>query len=618
MTYVMKNKSYLATFFTLFCWISFAQIIKVEPPFWWENMNRSKLQLVLYGKGLGDAEVSIEGGNIITVHRTENPNYLFVEWETSALKSGNYKIELKKSGKIFDLITYELKQRKTGSAQRKGFNSSDAVYLIMPDRFANGTPANDSTKDTYEKAKWDDPWARQGGDIQGIIDHLDYIQELGMTALWSTPLIEDNDKRGSYHGYACSDTYAIDSRYGGNNSYLKLSEELHKRGMKLIHDYVTNHWSLEHYMIKDLPSKDWIHYFEGENGYAQTNYRLSTVYDPNASKADAQLTEKGWFVPSMPDLNQSNPLVLNYLIDNAIWWIEYANLDGYRVDTYPYTEKEGVTAWTQAIMAEYPNFNIVGESWYHDTASIAYWQKDSKLAEIQGFNSQLPSVMDFVFFETLQRMMTYESSWERGLIEMYDGLGMDYLYPNINNVMIFAENHDTMRFNEKNPTLGDFKIAMTLLATMRGIPQLYYGSEIGFTGDKAKGDADLRRKMPGGWPNDERSSFKASQRTTREQAYLDVVKTLFQWRKSQPLIHRGKTLHFIPQNEVYVYFRTLNKKAVMVVVNASKEAQKIDLRRFNEVLHAFTKGKELFSSKELILNVPLSILSRDSQIIELY
>lgn len=614
----MKIKSFLVILFTLICWASLAQIKKVEPPFWWENMNRSKLQLVLYGEGIGDAEVFIEGRNISTVHPTENPNYLFVDWETSSLKSGNYKIELKKSGKVFDRINYELKKRKSGSAQRQGFNSSDAVYLLMPDRFANGTLSNDSTTDTYEKADRDNPWSRHGGDIQGIINHLDYIKELGMTSLWSTPLLEDNDKQGSYHGYACSDTYHIDSRYGGNKAYLKLSDELHKRGMKLIQDYVTNHWSLEHYMIKDLPSKDWIHYFEGENGYAQTNYRLSTVYDPNASKADTELAEKGWFVPSMPDLNQSNPLVLNYLIDNAIWWIEFANLDGYRVDTYPYNEKQGITSWTKAIMDEYPNFNIVGESWYHDTASIAYWQKDSKLAEIQNFNSQLPSVMDFVFFETLQRMLTYQPSWDKGIIELYNGFGMDYLYPNINDVMIFAENHDTMRFNEKNSSIGDFKIAMTLLATTRGIPQLYYGSEIGFKGDKAKGDADLRRDMPGGWPNDERSVFNASERTPLEQSYFNVVKTLFNWRANRPLIHHGETTHFIPHNEVYVYFRTLNKDAVMVVVNASKEARTIDLNRFKEVLETYTKAKELFSSKELNLNGSLSISARDTQVIELY
>ncbi len=488
--------------FLFFSGISFAQLEQVEPPFWWEGMNRSEIQLVFYGNEIGVGDLYLDGQKVDEVIKTENGNYLFCNWETKGLKAGSYLFELKKGKKRIATYAYELKKRREGSAQREGFSSQDAVYLLMPDRFANGDPSNDSTKDTYEKANVDDPWGRHGGDIQGIIKNLDYIKELGMTALWSTPLLEDNDKRGSYHGYACSDTYHIDSRYGGNSAYLKLSDELHKRDMKLIKDYVTNHWSLEHYMIKDLPSKDWIHYFDGENGYAQTNYRLSTVYDTNASKADIFLAEKGWFVPSMPDLNQSNPMTLNYLIDNAIWWIEYANLDGYRVDTYPYTEKEGVTTWTKAIMAEYPNFNIVGESWYHDTASIAYWQKDSKLAEIQDFNSELPSVMDFVFFETLQRMMTYEPSWDKGLIEMYNGMGMDYLYPDINNVMIFAENHDTTRFNEKNATLGDFKIAMTLLATTRGIPQLYYGSEIGFKGDKAKGYADLRKDMPGGWPND--------------------------------------------------------------------------------------------------------------------
>ena len=604
--------------FLFFSGISFAQLEQVEPPFWWEGMNRSEIQLVFYGNEIGVGDLYLDGQKVDEVIKTENENYLFYNWETKGLKAGSYLFELKKGKKRIATYAYELKKRREGSAQREGFSSQDAVYLLMPDRFANGDPSNDSTKDTYEKANVDDPWGRHGGDIQGIIKNLDYIKELGMTALWSTPLLEDNDKRGSYHGYACSDTYQIDSRYGGNSAYLKLSDELHKRDMKLIKDYVTNHWSLEHYMIKDLPSKDWIHYFDGENGYAQTNYRLSTVYDTNASKADIFLAEKGWFVPSMPDLNQSNPMTLNYLIDNAIWWIEYANLDGYRVDTYPYNEKEGVTTWTKAIMAEYPNFNIVGESWYHDTASIAYWQKDSKLAEIQDFNSELPSVMDFVFFETLQRMMTYEPSWDKGLIEMYNGMGMDYLYPDINNVMIFAENHDTPRFNEKNATLGDFKIAMTLLATTRGIPQLYYGSEIGFKGDKAKGDADLRKDMPGGWPNDVRSAFNALERTSEEQSYFDIVKTLFQWRQHQELIHKGKTVHFIPLNEIYVYFRVLDQNAVMVVINANKEAQTIELSRFNELLESYSKASELFSGTQINLEKTLSIPAREAQVFELF
>ena len=604
--------------FLFFSGISFAQLEQVEPPFWWEGMNRSEIQLVFYGNEIGVGDLYLDGQKVDEVIKTENGNYLFCNWETKGLKAGSYLFELKKGKKRIATYAYELKKRREGSAQREGFSSQDAVYLLMPDRFANGDPSNDSTKDTYEKANVDDPWGRHGGDIQGIIKNLDYIKELGMTALWSTPLLEDNDKRGSYHGYACSDTYQIDSRYGGNSAYLKLSDELHKRDMKLIKDYVTNHWSLEHYMIKDLPSKDWIHYFDGENGYAQTNYRLSTVYDTNASKADIFLAEKGWFVPSMPDLNQSNPMTLNYLIDNAIWWIEYANLDGYRVDTYPYNEKERVTTWTKAIMAEYPNFNIVGESWYHDTASIAYWQKDSKLAEIQDFNSELPSVMDFVFFETLQRMMTYEPSWDKGLVEMYNGMGMDYLYPDINNVMIFAENHDTTRFNEKNATLGDFKIAMTLLATTRGIPQLYYGSEIGFKGDKAKGDADLRKDMPGGWPNDVRSAFNALERTSEEQSYFDIVKTLFQWRQHQELIHKGKTVHFIPLNEIYVYFRVLDQNAVMVVINANKEVQTIELSRFNELLESYSKASELFSGTQINLEKTLSIPARDAQVFELF
>lgn len=610
-------KVYSSLFFIFLSWVSYGQLERVEPPFWWEDMNRSQIQIVLYGDAIAQGDLYIDGSRKSDVITTSNENYIFYNWETKGLAAGTYRFEIRAGKKTLGTYEYEIKKRKESSADRIGFSSSDAVYLLMPDRFANADTSNDNTDSTYEKSNREKPSGRHGGDIQGIVKHLDYIEELGMTTIWSTPLLEDNDKRGSYHGYACSDTYQIDSRYGGNKAYVELSDQLHQRGMKLIKDYVTNHWSLEHYMIKDLPSKDWIHYFDGENGYAQTNYRLSTVYDPNASKADRSLAEKGWFVSSMPDLNQSNPMVLNYLIDNAIWWVEYADLDGYRVDTYPYNEKQGITTWTSAIMEEYPNFNIVGESWYQDTASIAYWQKDSKLAEIQGFNSQLPSVMDFVFFDHLQRILTYEPSWNKGLIELYNGLSTDYLYPNINQVMIFAENHDTMRFNEKNASLGDFKIAMTLLSTMRGIPQLYYGSELGVKGDKAVGDADLRRDMIGGWADDERSAFKSSERTKKEQAYFDVVKTLFQWRKTNEIVHSGKTLQFLPNDEVYVYFRELDNKAIMVVVNASQDAKTINLDRFSEVLSNFKMGVELFSKKQINTKEQLSIPARDAQLFEL-
>lgn len=613
----MKNNYNLLILLGLVSLYSFGQIKKIEPPFWFENMKRSQVQLVLYGENLGDADVFVNGKKQSSIHRTENSNYLFLDWETHALKAGNYTFVLKKSGKKIDQFTYELKTRKSGSSQREGFNASDAIYLIMPDRFSNGDPANDSTDNTHEVANRQEPFGRHGGDLQGIINHLDYIQSLGVTTLWNTPVLEDNDFRGSYHGYACSDTYAIDARFGSNESFLKLSEALHLRGMKLIKDYVTNHWSLEHYLIKDLPSKDWIHYFDGPNGYKQTNYRMGTIMDPNRSQEDSMLNEKGWFVPSMPDLNQSNPLVLNYLIDNAIWWVEYADLDGYRVDTYPYNDRDGITAWTRAIMEEYPNFNIVGESWYNQSAQISYWQKDSKIAAMQGFNSFLPSVMDFPLADVIFKMLGKQPGWNEGIIEVYNSLSMDFLYPDVNRLLLFVENHDTSRFNEFNRDVRKFKIAMTLLATLRGIPQVYYGSEIGMEGDKSKGDADLRKDFPGGWEGDAQNAFLASDRTEMQQSYLDVFTTLFQWRKNQEVVHSGKTVQFVPRDQVYVYFRILDQKKVMVVINGEDKEKTLDLSYYHEQLNGFKKGLSLFEKNYIDVSQPLLLKGWDAKVFQL-
>ncbi|TVZ25308.1 glycosidase [Gillisia sp. Hel_I_86] len=609
-------------FFFLFLFISAvnvnAQIERMEPPFWWAGMENSEVQVMYYGKDIATYQVSAGEGLLFqNVVKTENPNYVFVTIETEGLKPGSYIINFQKKGKTVFSKPYELKKRRENSALRKGFDASDAMYLIMPDRFANGNPENDSSPKMVEKADRTNLGGRHGGDLQGVIDNLDYLEDLGITTLWSTPLLEDNDKTYSYHTYAQSDVYTIDPRYGSNEDYKKLADEMHKRDMKLVMDYVTNHWGAEHWMIKDLPTYDWIHQFPG---YANSNYRMTTQYDPNRSQIDWKYCVDGWFVSSMPDLNQSNPLVLNYLTQNAIWWIEYANLDGFRVDTYSYNDKDGIAAWTKAIMKEYPHFNIVGEVWMHDQAQISYWQKDSPIGAIQSYNSNLPSVMDFTLHDAIMSVFDEENaSWDQGMIKVYENFVNDFLYADINNMLVFAGNHDTDRFNEiYKSDLNKYKLAMTLVLTTRGIPQLYYGDEIGMVGNKAKlGDGDIRRDFPGGWKGDSQSAFSEAGRTDVQNSYHSFTKKLLNYRKNKEVLHFGKLLQYLPENNVYVYFRYNDTARVMVVINNNTEDQELDLARFAEGLAESSAGKEIISDRQIELSDKLKIDGKSSLVIEL-
>ncbi len=603
--------------FTLFIsFISLAQIDRMEPPFWYEGMNHSQVQVLFYGKNIADNKVSVSNNVVISnVQTTENPNYLFVSLDTKNLKAQTLKFTFTNGKKSFTK-DFELKKRRENSAIRKSFDASDAMYLIMPDRFANGNPSNDSSSELQEKGDRNNPGGRHGGDIQGIIDHLDYLKELGITALWSTPLCEDNDNVHSYHTYGQSDVYRIDPRYGTNDDYKRLADEMHKRDLKLIKDYVTNHCGAEHWMFKDMPTYDWFHQFPG---YAQSNYRMTTQYDIHGSKRDARYCMDGWFVPSMPDLNQSNPLVLNYLIQNAIWWIEFADLDGFRVDTYSYNDKDGIAKWTKAITDEYPYFNIVGEVWMHDQAQISYWQKDSPIAKIQSYNSYLPSVMDFTLHDAFGEVFNQNNAdWFNGTIKFYENFVNDFLYADPNNLLIFMENHDTGRFNHiYNYDFKKYQMAMTILASMRGIPQFYYGSEIGMGGDKGKGDADIRQDFPGGWKGDSNNAFTHSGRNETQRKYFDLTKKLLNWRKNKTVIHTGKLTQYIPENNVYVYFRYNDVESVMVVVNNSKETQKLNLERFQESLRNAKSGKDIISDATINLDKELSVEGMSSMIIEL-
>jgi glycosidase len=595
-----------------------AQIQKTEPPFWYAGMKNPELQIMFYGKNIAQYEASVSNNVVIkNVEKTENPNYLFVTIDTQNLKASELVFSFKSKNKVAFTQKYSLKERRANSADRKSYDASDVMYLIMPDRFANGNPKNDSDATLTEKANRGEPGGRHGGDIEGIIKNLDYISSLGATTIWSTPLCEDNDKQHSYHTYGQSDVYKIDPRYGTNEDYVRLSAEMHKKDMKLVMDYVTNHWGITHWMMKDIPTKTWFNQFES---FTQTHHRREVITDIHASKLDQEVCVDGWFVPSMPDLNLRNPLVAKYLTQNAIWWIEFANLDGFRVDTYNYSDADAMANWAKAVTNEYPNFNIVGEIWMHNQASLAYWQKDSKIGAINNYNSNLPSVMDFTLQSQIGSVFNEDTpGWDEGLIKFYNNFAMDYLYPNTNNLLVFAENHDTDRMNHTfKYDLAKYKLTMTLLATVRGIPQIYYGSEIGMGGDKSKGgDADIRQDFPGGWAGDKNNAFTKEGRTAEQAAYFDFSSKLFNWRKSNEAVHFGKMTHYIPENNTYVYFRYTDSKTVMVVFNNNAKEQIVKTNRFKENIRNYTSGKDVISGKTFDLSSEITLEPKSALVLEL-
>lgn len=618
-------KKYFTFLFLLSVAISFAQIQKVEPAFWWKGMKNADLQILVYGKDIAKYQLVLSDNiKIKDLTKTENRNYVFITVNTNEIQKSSFKINFKNGTKTVNSYTYELKTRKPGSAERNSFTSKDVMYLIMPDRFANGDVSNDSQPNLIEKANRNLPSGRHGGDLRGIINNLDYLQNLGVTALWLTPANEDNEKQTSYHGYAQTDLYKIDGRYGTNQEYLELSQKLQQRGMMLIQDYVTNHWGISHWLIQDLPTQDWIHQFkdgEGKYGFKRSNYRTTSQFDTNVAEIDKKEALNGWFDTTMPDLNQSNPLVLNYLTQNAIWWIESAELGGLRVDTYPYNDKIAMAKWAKAITDEYPKFNIVGEAWMYNPAHVSYWQKNSKIGAIDGYNSNLPSVMDFTLFTDLPNALKEEDSWDKGMIKIYNSFGNDFLYPDINNILVFFENHDTERFNEIFK--GDvryYRMAMTLISTIRGIPQMYYGSEIGMQGDKNKGgDADIRRDFPGGWKGDVQNAFDPRMQTLEQKEFHDFTQKLLNWRKGKEVIHSGKTKHYMPVDKVYVYFRYDDQEKVMVIINNNEKEQTFELGRFAESLEGVSTGTDVISGKEISISAQnkITVSGKSSLILDL-
>lgn len=588
------------------------QIRRVEPLSWWTGM-KAELQLMVQGPAISTYEISIEGlegVSIGKINKADNPDFVFIDVNIAADAQPGTCYLVFKSGKKSFRYPYTISAREEGSALRKGFSTSDVIYLIVPDRFANGDPGNDCAASVTEKARRSEPFGRHGGDIQGIIDHLDYIQELGATAIWNTPLLEDNAPRGSYHGYACSDYYHIDPRYGSNELYRTLTAECHKRGIKMIMDFVSNHSSTEHWWMKERPFKDWVH---SSDPYVNTNHMFSLAMDPNASKADKKIMEEGWFVPSMPDMNLDNPFMLKYFQMNAIWWIEYAGLDGIRVDTYFYNEKEPMSRWAQAVMTEYPDFNIVGECWSGDQDLLAYWQTGHPNND--GFDSHLPSIMDFPLREAINQALVpapanpEATQGRRGprmggnIDSVYKALSHDGTYTDLSHMLLFLSNHDTERIGDvmgENP--AKIKLAFTLLATLRGMPQMFYGDEMMFSIHKrGRDDGRLRMDFPGGWQEDTLNLFTAEGRKAATGEYAsadelhDFVSKLLNWRRGKKVIHSGKTLHFIPQDNTYGYFRYDDTDAVFVFINNSEKDVKLPWSRFAEIGSTLKDGRNVLT-----------------------
>ena len=598
-------------------------VTRIDPTNWYAEMQDPTLQLMVYGQDIKFADVTTDYPNvkIDSLVRLDSPNYLLVYLNLKGAKPGDITLTFANKNGKKTTKNLQLKKREMAGTERKGFDISDVLYMLMPDRFANGNPKNDVIKGMEDQlCDRNEPSLRHGGDLEGLRQHLDYFTDLGVTALWFTPVLEnnrpaDNGKHSTYHGYATTDYYRVDPRFGTNEEYKALVDECHKKGLKVVMDMIFNHCGDYHpwakgtridengKTIKDYPSKDW---FNSPNYGLQTSYKLTPVLDPYASKVDMAETVDGWFVSSMPDLNQRNPHVIKYLIQNSIWWIETVGIDGIRMDTYPYADRQAMAEWMKVLDKEYPNFNTVGETWVTEPAYTAAWQKDSKLSDV---NSYLKTVMDFAFFDRLSQAKNEETDdWWKGWNRIYNSLCYDYLYTDPSSVMAFIENHDTDRFLGNGKDSTALKQAYALLLTMKRIPQLYYGTEILMNGTKAETDGNVRQDFPGGFPGDKVNKFTREGRTKAENAMFDWTSRLLHWRQNNDVIINGSQTQFIPHRGVYVLARQHNGKTVLTILNGKKADNQVDVSRYAEVIGSHTTATDVLTGAtvDLTKNIPLA------------
>ena len=589
-----------------------ASIKKVAPTFWWAGMKNTELQVLLYGEDISSSDVSLTSSDVYLkeVVRQANSNYLILYLDLKEARPQKFDIVLKKGRKVTK-VPYELKERIRKGTDIEGFTSSDVLYLIMPDRFANGNPDNDAIQGMLEnKVDRNEQFGRHGGDFKGISEHLDYISDLGVTAIWLNPTQENDMKDGSYHGYAITDYYQIDRRFGTNEEFCNLVNEAHGKGLKVVMDMIFNHCGSENYLFKDRPQDDW---FNFRSNYVQTSFKTASVMDIHASDYEKAIATDGWFTQMMPDLNQRNRHVARYLIQSSIWWIEYAGINGIRQDTHPYADYDFMSSWCKEVLEEYPHFNIVGETWLNSNVLVSYWQKDSKLAAPK--NSNLPTVMDFPLTDLMSKAFDEETTeWSGGLYRLYDYHTQDLVYANPMNLLVFLDNHDTSRFckNEEDAkNIVRYKQAITYLLTTRGIPQIYYGTEILMAADKSEGDGCLRRDFPGGWKGDKVNCFTAEGRTDLQNEAFDYTRKLLNFRKNNEAICKGTMKHFSICKGVYVYERKYNDKSVVVFMNGTDEKQTLSLVPYKEILPS-SSVTDFISGKNVVLDEEITLDGRET------
>ena len=601
-----------------FVWAQSPTVDRIDPPFWWVGMERPTVEFLVHGEDIAETRVQLAKDSGVTLDRVttvENPNYVFVRLRIAdTAEPGSVTLRFRHdNGTITRDVA--LRARREPGTYAQGFSSEDVIYLLMPDRFANGTPENDSISGLMEGVDRSDPNARHGGDFAGIREHLGYIDDLGMTAIWMTPIFENDmpPDYGAYHGYAATDMYQVDPRFGSNEEFRTLVGAAHDRGMKVIMDMIHNHVGRQHWWMKDPPTSDWFH---DRDRYGQTSYRGSAAMDPYASQHDRKKLVNGWFVPSMPDLNQDNELLATYLIQNTLWWIEYSGIDGIRMDTYLYADQAYMSRWTSRVLEEYPDFNIVGESWVNTVPHEAYWQDDFA-AHPNDYDSNLPSVTDFPLHFAMREAFTQDFGWTSGLRRLYYTLAQDHVYPQPNNLVTFLDNHDTSRFfSAIGENKAEFKLGYTFLMTTRGIPQVYYATELMQPMLDVEGDGAKRPDMPGGWPSDKRSVFTEEGRTARENKAHDFVTNLTTWREDADVVHGGELTHYVPRDNTYVYFRHDSDDTVMVVLNNAEASRDLALDRFAKRLQGATTGRDVIGGQTYALQDTLTVPAKTPLVLE--
>jgi len=589
---------------------------RIEPANWWVGMKNNKLQLIVHGNQIANRNVSINypGVTLLKTNKVENPNYLFLDVEISAsTQPGIFPIRFEKKGGKAIVSNYELKARNVKQVKAQGVTTKDLVYLIMPDRFANGDNTNDIVKGMTETTlNRDSMYLRHGGDIQGIINNLDYLQDLGVTALWINPLLTNNQPKTSYHGYANTENYRIDPRYGTNELYKKLIDELHRRGMKMVKDLVHNHVGSNHWTVLDLPAKDWLNQWPT---FTRTTYREQTHFDPYASAADKKQMVNGWFDFHMPDPNQQNPYVRNYITQSHIWWVEYAGVDAFRLDTYAYNDLDYMAEWAKDIKAEYPNLNSFGETWVQGVPSQSYFTEGNVVN--QGYDSGLDGVTDFQALWGINEALNGKLGWTDGVVRLYNTLTYDYQYKDATKNIVFLDNHDLNRFySVVNEDFSKYKSGIAWVLTTRGIPQFYYGNEILMTGTTTP-DGKVRLDFKGGWPEDKVNKFTAAGRTEKENEAFNYVRKLATYRKNNEVLQTGKMMQFVPQDGVYVYFRYNADKTVMMLMNGEEKEVAVSTARFAERTSGFTQAVNVATDEVLADMSQIKIPAKTTLVLEL-